>query len=88
MVNNDNNINISGVPLIQVFNVSSLTSLYEPRPLLEWVSSHLAGVAGWLEVSGRKSSVLNNLLHRGPALVVFAPDLPANGGSACFDVVR
>lgn len=72
----------------QVFNKSSTWSWHEPRPLLEWVSGYLSGVVGWVEVSGRKSSALNTLLHKGPTLLVFAPDKPELETNACFDMVR
>ncbi|XP_018016273.1 thioredoxin domain-containing protein 11 isoform X2 [Hyalella azteca] len=85
----------SGLPPIRMlmadvnyeFN-GTLKNSREPKPLLEWVMSQLLGTAGWLEVSGAKSSVLNAFLHRGPSLLVFTPDYPQQTHNSYFDVVR
>ncbi|KAF2367428.1 Thioredoxin-like fold [Trinorchestia longiramus] len=66
----------------------TLLNWREPKPLLEWVMAQLTETVGWLEVTGAKSSVLNSLLHRGPALLVFTPDCPQHPRNVFFDVVR
>nr|XP_045596949.1 thioredoxin domain-containing protein 11-like isoform X2 [Procambarus clarkii] len=53
-----------------------------------WVNKRLDETASWLDLPGTKSLALDNVLQKGPALILFTPDNPYHATNDPFTVLR